>query len=259
MAPHPDPTVLSSVIEAAPTPLWVIGGDGTVVLANSAAVTLLGYRTTDEVVGAPSHDTLHSWHPDGRRYHAESCPILDRSAVGTATSEVEWFITRDDRVMPVLWSTRALGAGGHTLLSFVDATESLPVQGSGRGEVGDDRFAAESRDRSARSQLRTEILHRISTRFSDPDFDAGMLARECHLSLRTVQQVLAEAGRSPAAEIRDHRVTHAATLLQGGATVQSAARASGFSDSKTFSRAFHRKFHTTPGNWSATAVSAPSA
>ncbi|WP_375000377.1 helix-turn-helix domain-containing protein [Aeromicrobium sp. CTD01-1L150] len=247
-----DPNVLSAVIEVTPTPLWVIGTDGTVALANQAAVALLGYGSTADVVGAPSHDTLHSWHPDGSRYPAHSCPILERTSTN-AVSDPEWFITREGRALPVSWSTRPLGSTGHTLLSFADATEQLEAR-SGEPLTDEGRRLRDAATRMgamSRPSVRDRIVEHVETRFRDPDFDAPTLARECHLSLRSVQQLLAEDGRSPAAEIRDRRVDLAADLLRSGSTVQSAARASGFSDTTTFTRAFRRRFGEAPGRWAA--------
>lgn len=118
-----DSGTLTAVIDVAPTPLWVIESDGTVALANQAAVSMLGYKSVGDIIGAPSHDTLHEWRPDGSRYHSESCPII-----GTGRREVaptEWFLTRAGQPIPVTWSTRPIGVGGARLLSFVDATERL--------------------------------------------------------------------------------------------------------------------------------------
>lgn len=243
-----DPGMLSAVIDVTPTPLWVIGVDGTVVLANNAAVGLLGYRSVHDVVGAPSHDTLHSWHPDGTRYHAHSCPILDRSAAHGA-ADPEWFITRDGRALPVSWSTRPVGHTGHTLLSFVDASDRLH-----RPDTADDhdiRSAGTQLGTRSRIETRTRLVEHVRTRCTDPTFDAATLARECHLSLRLVQQILAEAGLSPAAAIRDHRLDLAAELIRGGTTVQAAARRCGFTDTSTFTRAFRRRFGDAPGRWAA--------
>lgn len=252
-----DPGLLSAVIEVTPTPLWVINGAGHVVLANHAAVELLGYASSADVIGAPSHDTLHSWHPDGSRYPAHSCPILDHPKSGRATADPEWFITRDGRALPVSWSTRPLTGAGHTLLSFTDATEQLAARSrepetAGQREL---RVASERMGASSRTQVRARILEQIRERFTDPDFDASTLARECHLSLRSLQQILSEGGHTPAAEIRDRRVDLAAEMITHGSSVQAAARHSGFSDVSTFTRAFRRKFGDAPGQW-ATRMSA---
>lgn len=231
-----DAELLSAVVEAAPTPLWVIEADGTVALANQAAVNVLDYASVADVIGAPSHDTLHRWRLDGSRYASHACPIVDHRGA-RAGSHPEWFFTRVGRPIPVTWSIRPLGRGGAKLLSFTDASEQMAVH---RRE-----FARAP----SRAELRSRLLAHVSVRFRDPEFTPAVLAGESHLSLRLVQQVLSEDGRSPATEIRRKRLELACALLQSGSTVQQACRASGFSEPGTFTRAFRRQFDMSPSEW----------
>lgn len=233
-----DAGTLSAALDVAPTPLWVIGPDGTVALANQAALSMLGYRSDDDVIGAPSHDTLHEWHPDGSRYPSHSCPILDGCGSPGVTAH-EWFISRAGQPIPVTWSARPLGSDGTRLLAFADATERLAAR--------PDSIITESAP--SRTELRERLLEHVRTRFRDPDFSAARLAAEFHLSLRAVQQVLAEDGRSPAMEIRTRRVELASALISQGSSVSHAARASGFADPGTFNRAFRRQFGVPPSEW----------
>ena len=231
---------LSAAIDIAPTPLWVIGPDGTVALANQAALRILGYRSGDDVIGAPSHDTLHEWHPDGSRYPSHCCPILDGCGSPSVTAH-EWFITRSGQPIPVTWSAKPLGTDGTRLLAFADATERLAAQPHTNNRSPE---AAPSR-----RELRARLLAHVRTRFRDPEFSAARLAAEFHLSLRSVQQVLAEDGRSPAMEIRRQRLELASTLISQGCSVSHAARGSGFADPGTFNRAFRRHFGVPPSEW----------
>lgn len=234
-----DAGTLSAAIDVAPTPLWVIGPDGTVALANQAALSMLGYRSDDDVIGAPSHDTLHEWHPDGSRYPSHSCPILDGCGSPGVTAH-EWFITRSGQPVPVTWSAKPLGSDGTRLLAFADATERLAAQPHG---------GAIAESAPSRTELRARLLEHVRTRFRDPDFTAARLAAEFHLSLRSVQQVLAEDGRSPATEIRRQRLELASALIAQGSSVSHAARTSGFADPGTFNRAFRRHFGVPPSEW----------
>ncbi|QVI27403.1 PAS domain S-box-containing protein [Mycolicibacterium neoaurum] len=231
-----DAGTLSAVIDVAPTPLWVIGPDGAVALANQAALTMLGYRSVDDVIGAPSHDTLHEWHPDGSRYPSHACPILDGCGSTSMTAH-EWFITRAGQPIPVTWSAKPLGTSGARLLTFVDATERIAAT----TRTPDHHDLAPTR-----SELRARLLGYIRTHFHDPDFTAARLAAQFHLSLRSVQQLLAEDGRSPASEIRRHRLEHADSLIARGSSVGHACRASGFTDQGTFNRAFRRQYGVPP-------------
>ena len=246
-APPVDAGMLLAVIDAAPTPLWVIASDGNVALANQAAVRMLGYKSIDDVIGAPSHDTLHEWRPDGSRYPSHSCPIVDHLVAHPAPTP-EWFITRAGQPIPVAWSTRPLGTTGAVLLSFSDATEQVAAQ-QARDEDLDVLAAAEAVAAPSRAALRATLLGHVRTRFRDPDFSAATLAAEFHLSLRSVQQLLAEDGRSPATEIRRRRLEFASVLIARGSSVQHACRASGFSESGTFTRAFRRHFGQCPSEW----------
>jgi PAS domain S-box-containing protein len=234
-----DAGTLSAAIDVAPTPLWVIGPDGTVALANQAALSMLGYRSDDDVIGAPSHDTLHEWHPDGSRYPSHSCPILDGCGSPGVTAH-EWFITRSGQPVPVTWSAKPLGTDGTRLLAFADATERLAAQ---------PRAGVIAESAPSRTELRARLLEHVRMRFRDPDFTAARLAAEFHLSLRSVQQMLAEDGRSPATEIRRQRLELASSLIAQGSSVSHAARTSGFADPGTFNRAFRRHFGVPPSEW----------
>ena len=247
MATAIDAGMLSAVIDVAPTPLWLIGSDGTVALANQAAVSLLGYRCVGDVIGAPSHDTLHQWRPDGSRYPSHTCPILEQRG-SHATSTPEWFITRAGQPIPVTWSTRPLGTGASRLLTFADATERLAA-GRACDEQHDVLAAAEAACVPSRAALRARLLAHVAARFRDPEFTAAALATEFHLSLRSVQQLLAEDGRSPASEIRRSRLEFASSLIARGSSVHRACRASGFSEAGTFARAFRRHFGKSPSEW----------
>lgn len=231
-----DAGLLSAVVDAAPTPLWVIEADGTVALANKAAVSVLDYASVGDVIGAPSHDTLHQWRPDGSRYAPHCCPIVDHRGTHVG-SHPELFFTRVGRPIPVTWSIRPLGDGGAKLLSFTDVTDQMAVRRR-------DFAGAPSR-----AEMRARLLAHVSMRFRDPAFTPAVLAGESHLSLRLVQQLLSEDGRSPATEIRRKRLELACTLLRSGSTVHRACRASGFSEAGTFTRAFRRQFGMAPSEW----------
>ncbi|RLP67837.1 helix-turn-helix domain-containing protein [Mycetocola reblochoni] len=83
-------------------------------------------------------------------------------------------------------------------------------------------------------------------RFTDPEFGAAALAEEAHLSLRSTQLLLAEAGTSPAAAIRRLRLELAGRLLARGASVGGACTASGFGDAGSFARRFRAHFGVAP-------------
>lgn len=233
-----DPKLLADVIAVAPAPLWVIGDDGTVQLANDAAITVLGYASVGDVIGAPSHDLLHPVRPDGSAYPSHTCPIL--RGAGSGASGPEWFIKRSGRPIAVRWSTRTLDATGTRLLSFDDSPVPSTDEASGVQRLAD------AVDVPSRAALGDAVLRHIRERFDDPTFSVGVLAAELHLSVRSVQVVLAERALSPAAEIRRARLELARELLGRGSPVRFAAHESGFSDAGTFTRAFRRQYGRSP-------------
>ena len=232
--------LLKQVIREAPVPLWVIDNQGLVTLANKAAVRFLGYRGEDDVVGGPSHDLLHCRRPDGSPYPGHECPIV--GSAGSAPA-LEWFVTRDGDARAVQWSTRSVGEDRSTLLSFTPLPRS-------QSEMVRDLRRRGPGHRAPASQVRQELLESmrrtIDARFTDPEFTTAELASGAHLSVRSVQAVFAEAGTSPAAEIRGARLEHARSLLKQGVAIQTACLASGFLDPGTFGRAFRQRFGVAP-------------
>ncbi|MFC3964061.1 helix-turn-helix domain-containing protein [Nocardia jiangsuensis] len=241
-----DADLLAAIVEETPTPLWVIAPGGAVRLVNQAAVALLGYPGPGELLGRPSHCTLHDRHPDGSEYPAESCPIVGRAGPHPRAG-TEWFTTRTGRPLPVLWSTRALPGSDCTLLAFEDASDRVAAEHQRdtwtRREVARRADAFGGRTRSA---FRDELLRQVHEHFRDPGFTVAVLARNNHVSVRSVQALFAESGRAPGDEIRRTRLEFARRLLERGAAVGSACYDSGFSDPGTFTRAFRRHFGRSP-------------
>ena len=232
--------LLTEIIREAPVPLWVIDSQGLVALANLEALRFLGYRGDNDVVGGPSHDLLHRSRPDGTPYPEHECPIVGSAGSAPAT---EWFVTRAGDTRPVRWTTRSIGDGDATLLSFSaePRAEAQIVRELRRRGPGPRTSPVQ-----ARAELRAALCRTISVRFTDPRFTTAELAAAAHLSVRSVQGLFAESGTSPAAEIRRVRLEHARALLEQGHAVQTACLASGFLDPGTFARAFRQRFGTAP-------------
>ncbi|MBD8042629.1 helix-turn-helix domain-containing protein [Arthrobacter sp. Sa2BUA2] len=240
--------LLTQVVREAPVPLWVIDHQGLVSLANKAAIRFLGYRGEDDVVGGPSHDLLHCRRPDGSPYPEHECPIVGSGGSALAS---EWFVTRSGDARPVQWTTRSMGSRLGTLLSF------SPQPRAQTQMVRDLRSRGPAPRTPAvqvRGELRGSMLRTIEARFTDPEFTTAELAAGAHLSVRSVQAIFAEAGTSPAAEIRRARLEHARTLLAQGSAVQTACLASGFQDPGTFSRAFRQRYGVSPSQVPALSV-----
>ncbi|MFI2488740.1 helix-turn-helix domain-containing protein [Promicromonospora kroppenstedtii] len=236
-----DRLLLADVVSEAPVPLWVIGPEGSVVVANRAAVSFLGYRNELDLVGGPSHELLHRNRPDGTSYPPEDCPII--CARGMEHQGQEWFMTRAGDPRPVHWSTRRLHDTGATVLSFTP-TASDAVRHRAERRLRD--AVPTSAPLRSRAALRDGLYAIIHERFADPLFSVADLATEAHVSVRSLQALFADVGRSPASEVRRIRLDFAHSMLERGHAVQTACQRSGFLDPGSFGRAFRRRFGYPP-------------
>ncbi|PRZ17858.1 PAS domain S-box-containing protein [Nesterenkonia sandarakina] len=225
--------VLRSLIDAAPTPLWLIEPDGSVALVNEAAATVLGYSEGRTLLGRCSHEALHPRHADGSPYPREACPIV--AASGTVGhSHAEEFIDRRGRPLRVRWRLRQLEDSDHKLLTFT------PRQSTGSPGSLVSRLETESGGGFA------EIKTYIESHCQDSTLTPDRVAGRAGVSLRTLQAMFAQENTSPAQEIRRARLIRGDQLLRQGLSVAESAYSSGFNDVSTFSRAYRRAYGRSP-------------
>src|ERR1700742_4407923 len=74
--------VQEALVISGEIPLWLVDGDDRIAFVNDAAVRTLGYDSDDELIGRPSHDTVHWKPPDGSPYPADECPITHATRRG---------------------------------------------------------------------------------------------------------------------------------------------------------------------------------
>lgn len=239
--------VLRSLIDAAPTPLWLIEPDGSVALVNEAAATVLGYSQGSTLVGRCSHEALHPRHADGSPYPREACPIVTASGT-VGHSHAEEFIDRRGRTLRVRWRLRQLEDSAHKLLTF---TPRQSTGSAGAPGLLGSRLETESSGGFA------EIKTYIESHCEDATLTPDRLAARAGVSLRTLQAMFAQENTSPAQEIRRARLARGRGLLRQGSSVTEAAFSSGFNDVGTFSRAYRRSYGTSPAL--AKGLSGPSA
>lgn len=254
------PALPARILDAVPRPVWVVDGDGLVAFANPAAIAELGYRDSRDVVGMPSHETIHHTHPDGSQYARAQCPVLRPTGSGAPprvddpAAEDQWFIRRDGSLFPIDWSCAPvpMGTGGTGLvLTFTDIT------GYRAGDrVRREREWAEVRASSprpsrlpGRAVLTDQMRRFVADNATDPALDPATVARAHHVSVRLLQALFADHGCSPAGYIRDVRLSRARELLRAGEPVTRAGRLSGFADPGTFTRAFRRRYGCTPSEF----------
>jgi len=114
---------LAAVLDTAAQPIWVVDPDGVIRFANRAAIGALGYEDAEELLGRPSHATIHYRYPDGRPYPAKDCPmLLPRSTGETVERDLDWFFRRDGSMFPVSYVSApiAMSDGRGAVVAFTD-------------------------------------------------------------------------------------------------------------------------------------------
>jgi PAS domain S-box-containing protein len=116
---------LEAVLDCITLPVWVVDGDGRVVLANPAALAALGYDDLSELYGRNGHDAVHYKRPDGSPYPREECPVLAPLRTGEEIHcDEDWFVRRDGTMVPVSVTAGPidLPSGRGVVMTFVDTT-----------------------------------------------------------------------------------------------------------------------------------------
>ena len=117
-------------------PLWLVDGDDRIAFVNDAAVRVLGFDSHDELVGRPSHDSVHFMHPDGSPYPAEDCPITHATRRGEPIRmDRDWWVRKDGSFVPISIHCVPLEIDGRmgTAMTFHDLTVSVQAEDDRRG------------------------------------------------------------------------------------------------------------------------------
>ena len=116
-------------------PLWLVDGDDRIAFVNDAAIQVLGYESDEELLGRPSHDTVHWKHPDGSPYPAEDCPITHATRRGEAIRmERDWWVRKDGSMVPISIHCVQMEIDGRmgTAMTFHDLTASVQAENERR-------------------------------------------------------------------------------------------------------------------------------
>jgi PAS domain S-box-containing protein len=112
-------------------PLWLVDGDDRIHFVNDAAVRVLGFDSADELLGQPSHDSIHYKHPDGSPYPLEDCPITHATERGEAIRmDRDWWVRKDGSMVPISIHCVPLEIDGRmgTAMTFHDLTASVQAE-----------------------------------------------------------------------------------------------------------------------------------
>lgn len=236
--------------------LLVAGGEGTRAAARDeellrwvAAVSAAARRTTSVCTG--SFVLAAAGLLDGRRAttHWMWCDLLRRS-FPAVTVEDDPIYVRDGS----LWTSAGVTAGMDLALALVedDLGPEVALEVARRLVVfikrpgGQAQFSAGLAAQAARRDPLRELQAWVVDHL-DADLSVPALARRACLSERQFARAFkAETGLTPAAYVEALRVERARLLLHDGATVEAAARATGFRSAEVLRRAFHRRIGVAP-------------
>jgi PAS domain S-box-containing protein len=121
---------LFRAVAAVADALYVVDSGGRIAFLNPAAFTILGYTEERELLGKPSHATIHYLRPDGSPFPEEECPLLRPLRSGTTVRiERDWFVREDGSSVPVAYSSAPveLNDGRGAVVAFRDLSERLQL------------------------------------------------------------------------------------------------------------------------------------
>jgi PAS domain S-box-containing protein len=123
--------VQEALVISGQIPLWLVDGDDRIAFVNDAAVRILGYGSDDELVGRPSHDSVHYQHPDGSPFPAEDCPITHATRRGEPIRiERDWWLRKDGSLVAISIHCVPMEIDGRmgTAMTFHDQTASVQAE-----------------------------------------------------------------------------------------------------------------------------------
>jgi PAS domain S-box-containing protein len=125
-----DVGTLHAAVVASADALYIVDPRGRIRFLNRAALRILGYEDERQLLGRPSHDTIHYLRPDGTPFPAAECPLLRPRLSGeTVRVDDDWFVRQDGSFVAVAYSSApvALADGRGAVVSFRDIPEHGPV------------------------------------------------------------------------------------------------------------------------------------
>jgi PAS domain S-box-containing protein len=120
-----DAGTLLAAVAAVADGLYVVDSQGRIRFLNPAALQILGYEDERQLLGRPSHDTIHYLRPDGSPFPAAECPLLRPRATGELVRvEEDCFVRQDGSLVPVAYSSApvSLPDGRGAVVSFRDVS-----------------------------------------------------------------------------------------------------------------------------------------
>jgi PAS domain S-box-containing protein len=163
--------VQEALVISGEIPLWLVDGDDRIAFVNDAALRVLGFDRDEELLGGPSHDSIHFKHLDGSPYPAEDCPITHATRRGEPIRiERDWWVRKDGSMVPISIHCVPLEINGRmgTAMTFHDLTASVQAEDERlRLEVARARVVEVSASRARIAAAADETRRRIERDLHD--------------------------------------------------------------------------------------------
>jgi PAS domain S-box-containing protein len=121
-----DSELLRAAVEASADALYIVDAQGRIRFLNPAALRILGYEDERQLLGRPSHDTIHYLRGDGTAFPAAECPLLRPRLSGeTVRVDDDWFVRQDGSLIPVAYASAPvpLPDGRGAVVTFHDRSD----------------------------------------------------------------------------------------------------------------------------------------
>ena len=125
-----DAATLHAAVAASADALYIVDPRGRIRFLNRAALRILGYEDERQLLGRPSHDTIHYLRADGAPYPIAECPLLRPRLNGeTVRVDDDWFVRQNGSLVAVSYSSApvALADGRGAVVWFRDIPKQAPV------------------------------------------------------------------------------------------------------------------------------------
>ena len=149
------------ILDSAGEGIYGIDLDGNATFVNPAGAKMLGY-SVEELVGLPTHSTVHHTRPDGTLYLKDECPmyaVFKDGKVHQVSSEVLW--RKDGSSIPVEYTSTPIWENNKVagaVVTFQDITERKQTEAA-RQEA---KMTAEKANR-AKSDFLASMSHELRT------------------------------------------------------------------------------------------------
>ncbi|HZQ64557.1 MAG TPA: PAS domain S-box protein [Gaiellaceae bacterium] len=124
-----DADTLVSALASVADALYIVDARGHIRYLNATALQILGYDEEAQLLGRPSHATIHYLRHDGTVFPAAECPLLRPRVTGEIVRvDDDWFVRQDGSLAPVAYASAPIDLpdGRGAVVAFRDRPVGQP-------------------------------------------------------------------------------------------------------------------------------------